>query len=244
MVSRSDRPADPGDLADTKLVNHFLEILGTFATESRAGTGNDAVFGMTPFRLEAKLGEGKSATILRLGELTGANEVYFRVGANPSKTWIGRGALIAFLPMIETPDALVEKSPFFADLDAVQSVRLEKLERPDSGVWDFGHSDGHWLAGKIPLSEEKAAILERIFRQRLVHILAPGESADLAHPDWKLTIHTGRGEESLSVAFLLNDVIAKNPARSERALALYPEMGGALRAFTQARFTPRKSGTK
>ncbi len=248
LESRSDRPGDSGDLADTKLVDHFLEILGTFATEAPSGGGNDAVFGMNPPRMEIHLGEPKDEKVLRLGETTGPNGIYFRLGAetpnsNP-KTWIGRGALIAFLPTLETPDSFVEKSPYFAPIETIQSVTLAKLEGKDRGTWEFNRNGPRWSAGKIPLDDTKNELVERIFRQRLIHVLPATENPDLAHSDWKITVRTAEGEETLTIGFLLNSVYARNPARSHRALELYPELAGALRAFTQARFTPRKSGTK
>lgn len=244
IVTRSDRPGEPGDLADTKLVEHLLEILGTFSTEAAAGDGNDAVFGLHPGRLEIRLGESEAAKILRLGDSAGLNEVYFQLGSETAKTWIGRGALVAFLAMLETPDSLVAKSPFFAPIESVHAVTLVKLEGKDRGTWTFARVGEQWLAGKIPLNEEKNILLERIVRQRLVRLLPPAENPDLSHPDWKITIRTDAGEETLTVGFLLNEVFARNPARSERAFALYPEAAGALRAFTQARLMPRKSGTK
>jgi hypothetical protein len=248
IESRSDLPGDPGDLADTKLVDHFLEILGTFNTEAPSGGGNDAVFGMNPPRMEIRLGEPKGAKVIRLGETTGPNGIYFRVGSDSTttavKTWIGRGALLAFLPILETPDSFVEKSPYFAPIETIQSVSLAKLEGKDRGSWEFNRDGPRWFDGKVPLDEAKGELVERIFRQRLVHVLPAMENPDLAHPDWKITVRTAEGEETLTIAFLLNSVYARNAARSNRALELYPEIAGALRAFTQARFTPRKSGTK
>ena len=244
IESRTDRSGETSDLADTKWVEHFLEVLGTFATEAKSDSGNDALFGLNPYRMEIRLGEPGSAKILRLGEPTGPNGIYFRLGTGPTKTWIGRGALTAFLPMLETPESLVEKSPFFAPIEAIQSLTLRKLEGADRGEWEFVHSGTRWLTGKIPLNDEKNELIERIVRQRLVRLLPPTENPDLAHPDWKITAHTASGEETLTVAFVLNEVFARNPARSDRAIALYPEAAGALRAFTQSRFTPRKSGKK
>jgi hypothetical protein len=77
-----------------------------------------------------------------------------------------------------------------------------------------------------------------------VRVLSPGDHPDLDAADWRITVRTAAGVETLTIVFVLNDVYARNPARSNRALALYPEFAGALRAFTQARFTPLKSRTK
>lgn len=242
IFSRSDRPGDPGDLADSKLVDHFLEIVGTFSTEATAGAGNDSIFGLNPYRLEIRI-DAPTGKTLQIGDPAGTNGVYFRVGSTGT-VGVGRGALIAFLPTLETPDSLVAKSPFFAPLEEIASIRLEKLEGAARGTWEFDRADDGWRQGKSPLSADRNALLDRVFRQRLVRVLPAGESPELAHPDWRLTVFTARGEETLALAFNLDQVLGRNPARSDRRLELYPEFAGALRAFTQARFTPRRSGTK
>lgn len=244
MTSRSDAPSEAGDLADSALVEHFLETLSTFATESPAAAGNDASFGLNPFRLEIRVSDGVSARVLRLGDPVSSNGVAFRIGERTAKTWVGRGALIAMLPTVERPDALLSKSPYFAPIDAFRSVRIEKLRAPNRGVWEFEREGDRWRAGKTALDDAKNAVLERIFRQRLLRVLSPSDHPDLDSADWKITVRTSSGEETLTIVFVLNDVDARNPTRSDRALALYPEFAGALRAFTQARFTPRRSGTK
>lgn len=242
FTSRSDAKGAIGDLADSKLVEHFIGIVGTFVTEEQAPRGNDAVFGLNPYRMEIRLGP-PPASLLQLGEPTGANGLYFRIGPK-GNVWIGRGALITFLTTLDSPEALSLRSPFRAVFEEIQSVRLKKHAGKDRGEWAFQRAENRWLAGKTPLSAEKSAILERIFRQRLLQVLPVVDLPDLAHPDWTLTVRSAKGEENLALIFSLNNVFAKNAARSERALELYPEMAGALRAFTQARFTPVKSGTK
>ena len=241
IAARSDRPGDAGDLADGKLVDHLLEIVSTFTTEATAGNGNDASFGLNPYRLEIRLGE--KARLFQLGDPTGTNEIFFRVGAR-GQAYVGRGALIAFLPTLRTPDDFVSKSPFLAAVEEFRSVRLEKLHTPDRGVWEFARAGNQWLAGKIPLNQEKTITVDRIFRQRLLRVLPESTLPELADPDWRLVVRGANGDETLAIAFPLNEVVAKNTGRIDRALALYPEMAGALRAFTQARFTPLKSGTK
>jgi hypothetical protein len=244
LVARTDRAGDTSDLADQKLVRHFLEVVGSFATEAPAGTGNDAGFGLNPYRMEIRASDLGSTKILRLGDPVGLTGIYFRVGEASKKTWIGRGALIAFLPTLETPDAFLDKLPYSVSLDEIRGVRLEKLREPDRGVWNFSRNGDRWFVGKLPLSAEKAGLLERIVRQRVVRVLPLSNRPDFRHPDWKITVRTAGGEETLAVTFVLNDIFAANPARSDRGLELYPEFAGALRAFTQARFTSRKSETK
>lgn len=242
FISRSDGAGLPGDLADARLVEHFLEITSTFTTDEAAPKGNDASFGFNPYRLEIRVGT-PITEVLQLGEPTGVNGVYFRIGST-GRPWIGRGALITFLSSLQTPEALALKSPFRAPLDEIASVKLAKVEGKQRGSWEFSRSAGQWMQGEKSLTEEKELVIERVFRQRLIQVLPVKELPDLNRPDWKLTVRTARGEETLDLIFSLNNVFAKNPARADRALELYPEMAGALRAFTQARFTPRKSGTK
>lgn len=242
ITNRSDGQGVPDDLADSKLVDHFLEVLGTFVTEAPADHGNDATFGLNPYRMEIQIGESPEKA-LQLGDAAGPNGIYFRIGPK-GKVWIGRGALVLFLPTLETPDHLVDRSPFFAALKDVQSVRLEKLLGKDRAAWEFSHSGEHWMLGKTPLSEENSTLLERIFRQRLIHVLPVTDLPDFHRPDWSLKIRTPRGEETLELTFSLNQVFAKNPERSNYWLELFPEFAGALKAFTQARLTPVKSGTK
>jgi hypothetical protein len=244
ITERSDHANPPGELADSKLIEHFLEVAGTFLTEALAGTGNDAVYGLTPYRMEIRIGEAASPVVLRIGGEAGANVVYFRRGDAETKTWIGRGALIQFLPTVESIDSLTDKSPFLADLDQVESVRLTKREAPNAGIWEFLRRDGHWYQGQTPLAEEKDILVERIFRQRLVRLLPHTDAPELRNPDWEILARTKTGEEKLEIAFPLNSVIAGNTARSDRPMELYPEIAGALRAFTQARFTSFKSATK
>lgn len=239
---RSDALGETGDLADTNLVDHFVELVGTFTTEEAAPNGNDAVFGLNPYRMEIRLG-APNLPSLQLGEPTGATGLYFRIGPK-GNVRIGRGALITYLETLDSAEAIGLKSPYRASLPEFISVRLRKHHGKDRGEWEFLRADGRWFIGKSPLEAGKASFLERVFRQRLFQVLPVKDLPDLVRPDWTLTVRTPLGEETLALHFHLNSVFAKNLARSNRALELYPEMAGALRAFTQARFTPVKSGTK
>ncbi|MBS1964166.1 MAG: hypothetical protein JST04_18280 [Bdellovibrionales bacterium] len=246
--SRSDRPQDR-ELADSKLVDHLLEVLDTFATEAEAGKAPEGELGFNPYRVEFRV-PGAPRPLLELGEASGPNGVAFRV-AGGKKIWIGRGALLAFLPAFEKPDAFSNKLPYALDFDAIDSVRLEKTAGKGRGAWEFLRAGDEWFAreskgfGKKPLPAEKAAILERVFHQRLLALLPISRLPDLAHPDWRITVRNQSGrEEMLELLFAQNNVFGFNPVRSNRSLQLYPEFAGSLRAFTQARFTPLKSGTK
>lgn len=248
ILSRSDR-GDGRELADAKLVAHLLSVLDTFATEGEAGKAPAGDLGFNPYRVEFRA-PGAPEPLLQLGEASGANGVAFRV-AGGKKVWIGRGALFAFLPAIETPDAFAHKLPYALDFESIDSVRLEKTSGKGRGAWEFLRGGEAWFArdakgvAKRPLTGEKAAILERIFHQRLLAVLPIARLPDLAHPDWKITVRSQSGrEETLDLLFAQNNVFGFNSVRSERSLQLYPEFAGTLRAFTQARFTPLKSGTK
>jgi hypothetical protein len=240
MTSRSDLPDSGADLADAKLVTHLIEILESFTSESSSQNGTDASFGMTPYIFEARLSSGTTTKILRLGELVGPTGIYFRVGEESKKTWIGRGAIIPFLATLSTPDSFISKSPYTIEVPGVETLTLEKLVDPGRGRWTFKRDGDLWLNGEKKLSLEDSARIERVARQRVHHLASASESIDFTHPDWRITM----GTETMDVLFHLNSVYGKNVKRSERALVLYPEFAGALRAFTQARFTPVKSGTK
>lgn len=232
-----------GDRADGKLVGHFLEVLETFATEAAGARGNDASFGLNPYRMEIRFTSGGATKVLRLGDLTGTFGIYFRAGEK-GEPWIGRGALIAFLPTIESPEAFRLKAPFALSFDEVRTLTLEKTTNPGAGHWTFERRGEAWISENRPLAPETSAILERIARQRLEKLGAPPVAADFSRPDWQITVRSEKTEETLEIVFALGEVLGRNPARSDRSLVLYPEFAGALRAFTQARFTPVRSRTK
>jgi hypothetical protein len=243
VVSRSEQKTieNGGELADTKLVAHLLEILSTFATEAEAGPGNDAAFGFSPYRLEIRYGSATQKKLLLLGDPTGPNSIYFRVNDSNS-TWIGRGALIAFLPTIESPDAFIQKRPFAMVDDEVRELEIEKAD--PAGVWRFKREQGSWKQSTGgALTNEKSAILERLFRQRITKTVSEGRLA-LDKPDWVLTYRSASAEEHLTISFELDRILGRNPARTSETLEFYPELAGTLRAFTQARFSPLKSTSK
>jgi hypothetical protein len=248
ITSRSDRPEETAEPADSARIDHLLEVLSTFSTESSAGTGEDSGFGLDPYRMEFRLSDGKTTTVLRLGDPSGTYGIFFRIGRDEkesrAKTWVGRGALIQTVPSIGSPDSLVNPSPFFASPGSIESLRLKKLRDPGRSSWSFVRDSGRWLNGGRPIGEEKTALLERLLHQRISRVVPETGSADRGDPDWTIEIRSPSGEEKLSVVFSLNRVLGRNPSRSTRTLELYPEFAGTLRAFTQARFTADRSGTE
>lgn len=250
ITRRSDEAgADPtSELADGKLIRHFVETLGTFITEGEAGRGNGASFGLNPYRTEVRFGAEEADRVLRLGDPWEMNGIYFRLGEAETSTWTGRGALIAFLPTLDTPDAFRLKTPYASE-DEIESLALEKLTEPGRGTWSFVRSGRGWREGDRELSEESTARVERIFRQRVLRIRARTEGRDgeiplPAVPDWRITYRFHAGAETLSIFYQLDEVVGTNPARTGALIELYPEFAGALRSFTQSRFTSRRSGTK
>ncbi len=246
LIERSDQPGVT-DRADTEFISHFLKLLSTFSTETKADKGNDADLGFSPYRAEIRLKfpaldkTPEKMISLSLGNPTGAADIYFRTESS-SATYIGKGAFVAFLGNMQTAQALQHKSPFLGKFEEHTGLGLEKLVGKDSGNWAFTRKNGEW-AGITP---EQGMLIERIFRQRINRIVT--ENLILPNrPDWVLRID-GDGKlaqpQEIQIYFSLDQVLAVNKLRGKTVMELYPEMAGALRAFTQAGFTPVKSRIK
>lgn len=244
LVERSDQPG-VSDLADSPFVEHLLKTLITFATEAKAGKGTDKTFGFTPFRVEIQLNK---KTVLHLGDPADNDGIFFRRDAD-SSPYIGRGALVAFLGHMQTPAAFQLKSAYLGRFEEYQLLELEKLEGKDRGHWAFMEKNDRWISRAAPtrrLTDEQRALLERIFRQRIQGLATPTPILP-KQPDWILRVG-GEGAlaqpQEISIYFILDQIFGMNPQRGNRAVEFYPELAGALRAFTQAEFTRVKSEIK
>lgn len=251
LTERSDLPG-VSDLADSALIEHFLRTLSTFNTELKAGKGRDESFGFTPYRADILL---NNETHLYLGDPTENAGIFFRLKLDGA-TYVGRGAWVALLGHIQTPAAFQFKSAFLGLFENYQTLELEKLEGKDRGRWIFNRAQGQWATRATPtreLSEEQLALIERIFRHRILRIVLPDEAAPVLpkKPDWIFRIDTeGDGAEGrtqpqeIKIYFILDQVFAVNPQRGIQPVEFYPELAGALRAFTQSGFTRVKFGIK
>ncbi|MBC7384934.1 MAG: hypothetical protein H7301_02080 [Cryobacterium sp.] len=258
LTSRSDGE-EKGDVADRKLVEHFLETLNTLSTEGPAGSGTNATFGFEPYRVEVRAATSQKETILQFGDPTG-DSIYFRRSADgkpgqvakpENKTWIVRGALIPFFGHLKSPAAFQLKSPWISEIESIARVILTNASSLPEKTWTFERRGNDWKHGNSLLSGIDSTSLDQILHQRLVRLV----SADSAKkenlsvltekPDWTIRVVDTQGkEETLFVSLILNQTYGRNPVRTDRFIELYPEFATAIRAFTQARFTPDKSGIK
>lgn len=247
-------PQGTSDLADAPLIEHFLKVLATFTTEAKAGNGTDEIFGFTPYRVEIRIKSKtgvngpEKETLLLLGDPTGSTEIFFRREAK-APPFIGRGALIVFLGHLQASSAFHLKSPFLGRYEDCTRIEFEKHERMGKGRWVFDREGGKWRqsSGKAILKPEQEALIERILRQRILHVENPVLPTLPTKPDWTLRIVSGNGNtpsQEVGIFFLLDQIFAVNPQRGKLPVELYPEFAGALRLFTQAEFTRVKSGIK
>lgn len=240
-------PQGSSDLANGPLIEHFLKVLMTFTTEAKPGDGTDEIFGFTPYRAEIRI-KSKKETLLLLGNPSGNTGIFFRREAK-APTFIGRGALLAFLGHIQTASAFHHPSPFLGTYEDYTHIELEKNEGKEKGRWIFNREGGHWRGdeGKV-LAPEKAALIEKILRQRILNVENPTTPPTFTgKPDWTLRITSTKATippQEVGVFFVLDQVFASNHQRKNTPLELYPEFAGALRLFTQAGFTRVKSGIK
>lgn len=244
LVERSDLPGVT-DRADSAFVEHLLSTLMTFTTETKAEKGPDPSFGFTPYRVEIQLNK---KTVIQLGDPTETTGIFFRRDAH-SSPYIGRGALVAFLGHMQSPNAFQLKSAYLGRFEEYETLELEKTEGKDRGRWSFVKKNNRWTSTATPsrpLSDEQQSILERIFRQRIVGLATPAPVLP-KKPDW--IFHIG-GEGSLariqeiSIYFILDQIFGMNAQRGNLAVEFYPDLAGSLRAFTQSEFTRVKSVTK
>lgn len=250
LTYRSDEPT-LRDRADARFISHFLELLSTFSAEQKADPGSDSTFGFSPYRVEIRVRAGDKESILLFGDPV-SSQIYFRrdVGGKVGReakaepdTWLGRGGLILFLGNLQNPGAFQYKSIFLEPYDAYERIELEKKEGADRGLWVLNRVDGSWLNEGRAINAEQAIILEKLLRQRFIKLL-PVPNLFPSTPDWTLRLFSQGKTETIAITFAPDQALAVNPARSSSAAELYPEFAGALRAFTQARFTSVKSGIK
>lgn len=250
LTYRSDEPT-LRDRADARFIDHFLEVLSTFSAESKADAGSDSTFGFSPYRVEIRLRAGDQESILLFGDPV-SSQIYFRrelggkVGRESKTeqdTWLGRGALILFLGNLQNPGAFQYKSIFLEPYEVYDRIELEKKQGADRGRWILERVDGSWLNQGRSINGDQAMIVEKLLRQRFIQLVSV--PVDLPRiPDWTLRLSSKGQTETVAITFTPGHALAVNPARSKSAAELYPEFAGALRAFTQSRFTPDKSGTK
>lgn len=231
LVERSD--AAGSDLADSALVAHLLENLSSLIAEEEAPSGSDSIFGMTPYRVEVQLAyDDKRTETLLFGDVTGGgNSIFFR-REKESTTWIGRGALVLLFASFQSPDFFALKTPYLGSYSDLSEIALEKTFGPDAGKWSVKKKPG----GSWP------EVVDRILHERWERMTP---KADVSSPDWRLRFTiSGLPEQTLEIFFAPDGVYGRNPARTSQTMVLYPDFAAALRAFTQARFTPVKSSTK
>ncbi len=261
-VRRSDRPGAE-ESADDLLVAHFLETLESVVVEGEAGKGTDETFGFKPHRIEVRLEKTDALkptppTLLRFGDPVGGHSLFFRRDSE-TRTWIARGAWMALLPNLQASDAFSLKNYWTGKYEDLRRVRLEKHLDPAAGAWEItreppapGAANDYapWKQGERNLSAAQIAVLERVLRQRTLDT-APGGMAsadsepDFSRPDWTLTLDfAGSPPQTFLVFFPLGRVVGKSAAADGKLREFHPEFAGALRAFTQSRFTPVKSRTK
>ncbi len=245
LTERSDGAATP-DLADSPLIEHFLKTLTTFTPESSEEKIHDDAAGFTPFRVELKL-DGKP--FFTLGDPTGGTGIYFRTPGNET-TYVARGALVAFLGHLQNPASFMNKTAHRVAIESITGLEILKEAGPR---WKFKAENGEWKSEGKPgrkLSDAQSLLFERLLHQRILRVL--NESTALPSvPDWTLRISspgpangTSPVTEEIRIFFVLDQIFASNPARGKFPVEFYPEMAGTLRAFTQAGFTPVKSGMK
>ena len=245
LTERSDAGPTP-DLADSPLVEHFLKSLTTFTPETNIEKMNDEEVGFTPYRIQLKL-DGKP--FFTLGDPTGGAEIFFRP-AESETTYLGRGALVAFLGHLQNPSSLMNKTAHRVAIETITGVEVEKT----AGLrWKFSLERGEWKSAGKPgrkLSADQSLLFERLLHQRIVRVAADSPVLPKS-PDWTLRVsYPGPPDEpspiteEIRIFFVLDQIFATNTARGKFPVEFYPEMAGTLRAFTQAGFTRVKSGIK
>jgi hypothetical protein len=233
-------PDGETDRADAAFTEHFLEILSTFETVEEAGKGTDAGFGFAPYRVFVRF--SPSGPTLQFGDPTGGAGIFFRRIAGDRKlkpeerTWIGRGALVPFIANLRDPSAFRSKSFFSGRIEDVERITLERTE--GGATWSID-----LRKDASPADRPVRELADKLVHQRIQGLDRAAKPE--GKPDWKILLELAGGRrETVEVFFDLDRVLARNPARSDAMMELYPEFAGTLRAFTQARSTQVRSPTK
>lgn len=123
--------------ADSSLIHHFLDTLTTFQVLESLGEGASEKFGLSPafFRIELRDSSNRLLS-LSLGEApppsSGKSGVYAQaqMGSERTPVVLGKGAALAMLQYLRTPEALRQRVLLTVTTDEVDELTLLRQGQP------------------------------------------------------------------------------------------------------------------